>query len=73
VETRILAIDERAFGPDSPETGSDAESLGRLYEHEGRYGAAFPLCCSNWKSVERHTGKTAPFPVPTGMRRQPGT
>jgi tetratricopeptide (TPR) repeat protein len=42
-ETRILAIDATAFGPDSPETGSDAETLGRLYEREGRYGAAFPL------------------------------
>jgi tetratricopeptide (TPR) repeat protein len=42
-ETRLLAIDATAFGPDSPETGSDAETLGQLYEREGRYGAAFPL------------------------------
>ena len=42
-ETRILALDATAFGPDSPETGSDAETLGQLYEREGRYGAAFPL------------------------------
>lgn len=53
-ETRVLAIDERVFGPTSPvwawrglvesdPTGSDAETLGRLYEREGRYGAAFPL------------------------------
>jgi tetratricopeptide (TPR) repeat protein len=42
-ETRILAIDEKAFGPDSPQTGNDAQSLGQRYEREGRYGAAFPL------------------------------
>jgi len=40
---RALAIDERTFGPDSPETGNDAQSLGQHYEREGRHGAAFPL------------------------------
>jgi tetratricopeptide (TPR) repeat protein len=52
-ETRILAIDATALGPDSPETGSDAETLGRLYEHEGRYGAAFPLLLLKLESSRR--------------------
>jgi tetratricopeptide (TPR) repeat protein len=52
-QIRILAIDERAFGSDSPETGSDAETLGRLYEHEGRYGAAFSLLLLKLESSRR--------------------
>jgi tetratricopeptide (TPR) repeat protein len=43
MEARILVIDEKAFGPDGLETGNDAQSLGRLYERQGRYGAAFPI------------------------------
>jgi tetratricopeptide (TPR) repeat protein len=42
-EIAILAIDEKAFGRDGPETGSDAQLLGDRYQREGRYGAAFPL------------------------------
>jgi tetratricopeptide (TPR) repeat protein len=42
-KTTILEIDEKAFGPDSPETGSDARSLGECYEDEGWHGAAYPL------------------------------
>jgi tetratricopeptide (TPR) repeat protein len=42
-EISILKIDEKVFGPDSPQTGSDAHSLGRRYKWEGRYGAAYPL------------------------------
>lgn len=42
-ETTILEIDEKVFGPDSPQTCSDAQSLGQRYKWEGRYGAAYPL------------------------------
>jgi len=41
--TAILEIDEKVFGPDGPETGNDARSLGLRYKREGRYGAAYPL------------------------------
>jgi len=54
---RTLAIDETAFGPDRPETGNDAQSLGQIYEREGRYGTAYPLLLRELEISRRAYGK----------------
>ena len=69
-ENRILAIDEKAFGPDSPETGNDAQSLGQRYEREGRYGAAFPLLLRSLEISRKAYAKDRPV---SGVHRDAAT
>jgi len=49
---RILEIDKRLYSPDSPETASDSEALGKLYVEEGKYAAALPLLEQNLQLMQ---------------------
>src|SRR5713101_2937577 len=41
---RALAIDEKALGLDHAKVATDLNNLAKLYEAEGRYAEAGPLC-----------------------------
>ena len=40
---RALAIDEKALGPEHPDTAATLNSLAELYNKQGRYAEAEPL------------------------------
>jgi tetratricopeptide (TPR) repeat protein len=40
---RVLAIEEKALGPDHPDVAASLNSLGLLYKQQGRYADAEPL------------------------------
>jgi tetratricopeptide (TPR) repeat protein len=56
VATDVLAIREKALGPDHPDVARGLNSLALLYHHQGRYTEAEPLYQRNLPIAEKARG-----------------
>lgn len=57
---RVLAIREKALGPEHPDVGVALNDLARLYDAQGRYGDAEPLYKRSLDIAEKSLGADSP-------------
>ena len=54
----VLAIREKALGPDHPDTAQSLNNLAELYDTQGRYDEAEPLYRGRWRSASRRWARS---------------